>query len=62
MCPFPPLTAYAKTFLRVGYTGVFDRGISKNYIFELVHARIGEHQCGVILHYHGGRGNNAMAF
>lgn len=45
----------AQTLLRVGRTGVFARSVAEENILELIHARIGEHQGGVVLHHHRGR-------
>ena len=54
------LSAYTKTFLRVRDARILNRYISQDYIFKLVHARIGEHQCRVTLHYHWSRRYNLV--
>jgi hypothetical protein len=36
--------------------------MSQKIGFELVHSRIGEHQCGIVLNHHWGRGYNGMGF
>ncbi len=55
------LARHAQTLLRVGRTGVFARRIAQENILELVHARIGEHQRGVVLHHHRRRRHDRMA-
>ena len=55
------LAAHAQTLLRVGHTVIFCGFIAENNVFKLVHARIGEHQGGVILDYHGGRRHDLVS-
>ena len=54
------LAADAQTLLSVGTTARFGVASTQNYILPLVHAGIGEHQCGVVLHHHGGRRNDEV--
>ena len=56
------LSADAQTFLRISAApgiGIFG---AKDNVFPLVHARIGEHQCGVVLHHNGGGRNDNVSF
>ena len=46
------LAGHAQAFLRVGHAVVHNRRIAQNHVFELVHARIGEHQCRVVFDDH----------
>jgi hypothetical protein len=45
-----------KALLCIGYPGVLNILITKEYILKLVHPGIGEHQGGIVLDHHGGRG------
>ena len=56
------LAAHTQTFLRVGATAPFGLLVAQDYVFELVHARIGEHECGVVLNHHGSRRHYVVAF
>ena len=56
------LSAYAKTLLRVGPAARFGVARAQNDVFPLVHACVGEHQCGVVFNHHGGRGLYLMSF
>ena len=55
------LAAHAQALLAVGGTGEFGGGIAQEDIFELVHARVGEHERRVVLDDHGGRRYNGVA-
>ena len=46
------LAAGAETFLGICHTAVLWNGIAENDVLELVHARIGEHERGVVLDDH----------
>ncbi len=50
----------AQTLLRVGRAGVFARCVAQENILELVHARVGEHERGVALDDHRGRGHDRV--
>ena len=54
------LAGNSQTLLRVRYTLVFGSLVAENDVFELVHARVGKHQGGVIFDYHGSRGDNVV--
>ena len=54
------LAADAKALLRVGHPFVFRRVVAQNDVLELVHSRIGKHQCGVVLDYHGSGGHDVV--
>ena len=56
------LATHAQALLGVGHAAIFGRDIAQYDVFELVHARIGKHQCGVVLDHHRGRGHNLMVF
>ena len=56
------LTAHAQTFLRVGNTWIFDRVVTQNDVFELIHTCIGKHQCRVTFDDHRCRRYDFMAF
>ena len=49
------LSAHTQTLLRVGGTRRLWFACSQYYILKLVHARIGEHQRGVVLYNHRSR-------
>ena len=48
------LAAHAQAFLGVRHAGRLRRAVAEKDVFERVHARIGEHQGGVILEHHRG--------
>ncbi len=54
------LATYTQAFLGVRDTLVSSRAIAEEQVLELVHARIGEHERGIILHHHGGAWDNGM--
>jgi len=56
------LSAHPETFLGVGHAPVRSRLITQEPILELVHPRIGKHEGGIVLYYHGCRGNYSMSF
>ena len=56
------LATGTEAFLRVGYAAILWYGIAEDDVFELVHARIGEHERGVVLDNHGCRRHNLMSF
>ena len=56
------LAADTQTFLRVGDATVFGGRISQDNIFELVHPRIGKHQCGVVFNHHRCRRHDLVSF
>ena len=56
------LAAYTQAFLSITDTGIWSIGIAKEDVLELVHAGVGEHQRGVVLHHHGGTGHNVVSF
>ncbi len=49
-----------QTLLCVGHTRIFRRAVAQKNILELVHARIGKHQCRVILYDHRCRRDDGM--
>ena len=49
------LAAHAEAFLRIRSAVVPGLGIAQEYILELVHAGIGEHEGRIVLHYHRSR-------
>ena len=51
------LAAHAEAFLRIRSTVVSGLCITQEYILELVHAGIGEHEGRIVLHYHRSRGD-----
>ena len=51
----------AQALLRIGRTGILARGVAQENILELVHAGVGEHQRGVVLHDHRGRRDDRMS-
>ena len=55
-------TAHAQTFLRVCHTWIFDRVVTQNNVFELIHTCIGKHQCRVTFDDHRCRRNDFMPF
>ncbi len=54
------LATDTQAFLAVGNPRPLRRFVAEDNILELIHARIGEHQRGVILDNHRGRRNNLM--
>ncbi len=54
--------ADAETFLGVAGAGIWRVGIAEEDVFELVHARVGEHEGGVVFHNHGSRGDYVVTF
>mgnify|MGYP002508068485 CR=1 FL=1 len=56
------LAADAQTLLRVGNTRIFWSHSAKDDVLELVHARVGKHQRGVVFDYHGRGWHDVMAF
>ena len=54
--------ADAQTFLRIRHTGIFNRYIAENDIFELIHPGIGKHQGRVAFDHHRSRGYDVMSF
>ena len=50
------LPAHAKALLRIGHAAVLGRLGAQDDVFELVHARVGKHQRGVVFYYHRCRG------
>ena len=55
------LTADAQALLRIGHPLPFGRMVSQDNILELVHARVGEHQRGVILNHHRSGGDDMVS-
>jgi hypothetical protein len=56
------LTAHAQTLLRIRYASVFGHFVSQKEILELIHARIGEQERGIVLHHDRGGRDNGMSF
>ena len=54
------LAADAQALLCVAGAGVGRGGVAEEDVLELVHARVGEHEGGVVLHYHGSRGDHGV--
>ena len=54
------LSAYAKAFLAVGHPLPFRGTVAEEPVLELVHARVGEHECRVVLYDHRCRRHNLM--
>ena len=50
----------AQTLLRIGRTGILAGGVAQEDVLELVHARIGEHEGGVVLDDHGRRRHDGV--
>ena len=55
------LAAYAEALLAVGGTGELGCAVPEENVFELVHARVGEHEGRVIFDDHGGRGDHRVS-
>ena len=55
------LTADTQTLLCVAHPRIGGGGIAQENILELVHAGVGEHQSGVVLHHHRGTGDDVVA-
>ena len=55
------LSADAEALLRVGGAERAGFGIAEEYILELVHPGVGEHQRRVVLYYHGCRRDHRVA-
>ena len=55
------LSAHTEAFLRIRDARVFTGRIAQKYVFELIHARIGEHQCRVVFHHHRCGRNDRVA-
>ena len=55
------LAAHAEALLTVGRPGELGGGIAQEDVLELVHARVGEHQRGVVLDDHGGRRHHRVS-
>ena len=56
------LAAHAQALLRVGTPAGLRVPEAQDNILPLVHARIGKHQCGVVLDYHRCRGHYLVSF
>ncbi|OAV75799.1 hypothetical protein Barb7_00554 [Bacteroidales bacterium Barb7] len=54
------LSAHAQAFLRIRHAGIFDGHIPQNNVLELVHSRIGKHQCRVTFNNHRCGRHNLM--
>ena len=52
----------AQAFLRVGTAARFGVARTQNDVLPLVHARIGEHERGVVFHHHRGRRHDGVSF
>ncbi len=52
----------AQTFLGVGNACIGSLFVPQKNILELIHSGIGKHECGIVLHHHGGRGNDLVIF
>jgi hypothetical protein len=48
--------------LRIGNTGICNRGVAEEHILKLVHPGIGEHKAGIVLYHHRCRRNDLMFF
>ena len=55
------LTTDAQALLCVGTTARFWLACAEYNVLPLVHACIGEHQCGIVLDYHRSRGHDGVA-
>ena len=55
------LSADPETLLAVCRTGEYRRRVAEEYVFELVHSGVGEHQRRVVLYYHRGGRDYGMA-
>ena len=55
------LAAHAQALLRVGPAARFGVALAQYDVLPLVHAGVGEHERGVVLHHHRGRGHNGVA-
>ena len=55
------LAAHAQALLRVGPAARFGVALAQYDVFPLVHAGVGEHERGVVLHHHRGRWHNGVA-
>ena len=56
------LATYTQTLLRVSYSGMLDRSITKDDILELVHPSVSKHQGGVALDHHRCRRDDDVPF
>ena len=56
------LAAGAHAFLRAGGAGVGSLVEAEEYVLELVHARIGKQQGGVVARHQAAGGHNGVAF
>ena len=56
------LAADAEALLRIAGTGIGCIGVAEEDVLELVHARIGEHECGVVLDDHGSGRHDVVGF
>jgi hypothetical protein len=55
------LTAYAKAFLGIGHAGIWRLAVAQEIILELVHARVGKHEGGIVFDHDGGGGYNLVS-
>ncbi len=56
------LAAHTEALLRVGHAAALGGGVAKDDVLELVHARVGKHQRGVVFDYHRCGRHDMMAF
>ena len=54
------LAAHSQTFLRICHPRIFNRGVTQNNIFKLIHAGICKHQRRVVLNHHRSRRHNLV--
>jgi len=55
------LAADAQALLAVGHARAGDGAVAQYHVLELVHARVGEHQRGVVFNHHRGRRHYLVA-
>ncbi len=56
------LARHAQTFLCIGGTWGETFAVAEEYVFELVHPGVGEHERRVVLYHHRRRGHYLMVF
>ena len=56
------LARNAQALLGVGRTRIFAGRIAQEDILELVHARVGKHQRGIVFNHHWSRRHNLVTF
>ena len=54
------LTGDPEALLRIGKPRMLYSLIAKKYVLELIHPCVGEHQCGIVLNYHGSGWNQLV--